>query len=262
MKEKFHNSRYLLIFVIVWTFYVKVDLYSQINPKIDIIVIDAGHGGKDPGTTSARGTYEKDINLKIVKILKEYLEKDYSDIKIVLTRDKDEFIELKERGKLANESGGKLFLSIHCNAKKTEENDKSGFEIYIPGLERLHEAMEITFTENENIDFIIPQDTSGFYVNKIITSLAQSSYLRYSERFASILETEMIKTTRIQSRGLMQAGFWVLVGASMPCVLVECGYLSNKIDEEYLTSTRGQENIARALFKSIRYLKMDYEFEN
>ena len=174
----------------------------------------------------------------------------------------DEFIELRNRGKIANAGGGNLFVSIHCNAKKNEENDKSGFEIYVLDLARVDEATNITYDENMFIATNEKPDTAYIVQRKIVSSIFQQSYLKYSNRFAKIIETEMIKGSKLQSRGVFQAGFWVLLSASMPSVLVECGYLSNTSDEAYLKSNKGQFEIAKSIFKAIRYFKMDYDFEN
>lgn len=231
--------------------------------KLETIIIDAGHGGKDPGTIGASGVYEKNIVLPIALKTRELLVKDYDDLKIVMTRDKDEFIELRNRGKIANSNSGDLFVSIHCNARKSEEVDKNGFEVYIMDLARLNEATNITYTENKFLSF--EKKDSNIYkqqVEYLITSLVQNSFLRNSERFASILQMEMGVDTKLESRGVFQAGFFVLVGASMPTMLIETGYLSNKGDEEYLSSTKGQNDVAKAIYKAIRLYKYDFDFEN
>jgi len=236
--------------------------YKQ-GKKLETVILDAGHGGKDPGTIGTTGIYEKNIVLPITLKTKEFLAKDYSDMKIILTRDRDEFIELKNRGKIANNNNGDLFVSIHCNARKTEEVDKNGFEIYIMDLGRLNEAMNITFYENNFLN-LEKKDTNAYRqsVDYLITSLAQNSFLKNSERLANILQQQMGLDTKLESRGVFQAGFYVLIGASMPTMLVETGYLSNKGDEEYLNSQKGQTDVARAIYKAIRLYKLDYDYEN
>jgi N-acetylmuramoyl-L-alanine amidase len=231
--------------------------------KIQTVIIDPGHGGKDPGTIGLSGTYEKNVVLPISLKLKEYLSNGYGDLKIILTRDKDEFIELRNRGKIANENNGDLFISIHCNARKNDENDKNGFEIYMLDLNRLNEAIDITYNENYFLD--IPKftaDTNKKKLNRIICSMAQNSFLKNEARFSNILQMELVKGTKLESRGVLQAGFFVLLGASMPTVLIESGYLSNKVEEEYLKSEKGQDEIAKSIYKSIRYFKFDYDYEN
>ncbi|MEI7484691.1 MAG: N-acetylmuramoyl-L-alanine amidase [Ignavibacteriota bacterium] len=253
----------LFIFpVVMFSTYTEINSFTVGDKRIFTVIIDAGHGGKDPGTTGTTGVYERNIVLPIVQKINDFLSKEYTDVKVILTRDKDEFIELKNRGKIANNEGGNLFVSIHCNAKKNDENDKSGFEIYVLDLARVDEAKAITYDENKFIAKNEKPDSAYIIERKIETSIFQQSYLRYSNRFAKIIETEMIKGSKLPSRGVFQAGFWVLLSASMPSVLVECGYLSNTSDEAYLKSDKGQTEIAKSIFKAIRYFKMDYDFEN
>jgi N-acetylmuramoyl-L-alanine amidase len=231
--------------------------------KIETIIIDPGHGGKDPGTTGLSGIYEKNVVLDIGLKVKSYLADGYGDIKVVMTRDKDEFIELKNRGVIANENDGDLFVSIHCNARKNEENDKNGFEIYLLDLARINEAIEITYSENKFPDFQnISLDTDRRILKRLESSLLQNVYMKNGTRFSDILQTEIIKGTKLESRGIRQAGFYVLLGASMPTVLIESGYLSNRSDEEYLKSEKGKNEIAKSIYKAIRYYKFDYDFEN
>jgi len=260
--HKMINSKYYRIFFILFfLIFANIGLCIDENnfSKITTIIIDAGHGGKDPGTISLTGTYEKDIVLPIALKLKFFINKNFQDLKVVLTRNKNEFIELKDRGIIANSNKGNLFISIHCNAKKSEENDKNGFEIYLLDLVRIPEAIKIT--ENLFIENFKPPGDSSIQ-DYIYSSIIQNSYYKYSEKFSSILQTEMALNTSMQSRGVFQAGFLVLLEASMPCVLIECGYLSNKIDEEYLKSSKGQDEIAKAIYKAIRFYKIEYEFEN
>ncbi|MFA7362117.1 MAG: N-acetylmuramoyl-L-alanine amidase [Candidatus Kapaibacterium sp.] len=251
-----------LIITVVFLLSDKTVSQDKSDKKIFTVILDAGHGGKDPGTTGTTGVYERNIVLPITQKIRDYLSKEYTDIKVVMTRDSDDFIELKTRGSIANTEGGNLFVSIHCNAKKNEENDKSGFEIYVLDLARVDEAKDITYDENVFIAKAEKPDSAYIEQRKILASIYLQTYLRYSNRFANIIETEMIKGCKLPSRGVFQAGFWVLLSASMPSVLVECGYLSNKSDEEYLKSEKGQTEIAKSVFKAIRYFKMDYDFEN
>jgi N-acetylmuramoyl-L-alanine amidase len=227
--------------------------------KLDIIVVDAGHGGKDPGTIGLSGVYEKSINLPIALKLGEFIQKDFPGIKIIYTRTKDDFIEVKERSVIANNNNAKLFISIHSNFKKKEETEKNGFEVYVLNMERFPEAISFTFKENGNLKFEqYGRDTTDKF---IFSSLAQNGYQHYSELFSSGIESNMVSMTQLASRGVMQAGFWVLVGSSMPVVLVECGYLSDPNDEKFLSSPEGQNAIATALYQGFVNYKMIYEAE-
>jgi N-acetylmuramoyl-L-alanine amidase len=258
-------STILLLSLLILIPYSKTRTGEKYKPgkRLETIIIDAGHGGKDPGTIGVSGIYEKNIVLPITLKTKNLLVKEYNDLKIVLTRDRDEFIELRNRGKIANSNSGDLFVSIHCNSRKTDEIDKNGFEIYIMDLARLNDATNITYSENKFLSFE-KKDTNIYkqQVEYLVTSLAQNSFLRNSERIANILQMELGLDTRLECRGIFQAGFFVLVGASMPTMLIECGYLSNKGDEEYLSTTKGQDDIAKAIYKAIRLYKFDFDFEN
>ncbi|MGA2669489.1 MAG: N-acetylmuramoyl-L-alanine amidase [Ignavibacteria bacterium] len=225
--------------------------------KLDVIVIDAGHGGKDPGTIGLKGTKEKDINLAIAIKLGELIQQRYPEMKVIYTRTKDEFIEVHERTLIANNNRAKLFISIHANHKKEEESEKNGFEIYMLNPDKLSEAVAITQKENSLIKFQqYNADTTDSY---IYYSLVQNGFLKFCEYLSSSLEINLINTTELASRGVMQAGYWVLLAASMPSVLVETGYISDENDEKYLSSGVGQLNVAKALFGGFNTYKMLYE---
>lgn len=255
-----------VLVILIFSFNLNSQFIQKENSgkKIMTIILDAGHGGKDPGTTGTSGVFEKNIVLSIVLKVKELINKDYNDVKVVLTRNKDEFIELKDRGKIANSNNGDLFVSIHCNFKKKDDNDKKGYEIYLSDLTRLKDARDFTLKENQNFNPDITDSTSTKYFEykDFFVPILQNAFLRQSERFAKILNVEMSKSTILESRGYFQDAFFVLIGASMPSILIECGFLSNRSDEIYLKTDRGQLEIAKAIYKSIRYYKLDYEFEN
>lgn len=235
--------------------------YPQYPKKITTVIIDAGHGGKDPGAISPNGVKEKDLNLQISLKLKEYLQNNYRDLKVVMTRDDDRFIELLDRGRIANENNGNLFISIHCNSKLPNEEVKTGFELYLLDPVRLEKAKEITMTQNnflQDLDYP-PEDSTD---KKVLSSLMEFSFYKNEERFARILQTELLKGTSLTSRGIKQEPFIVLYGASMPAILVECGFLTNENDENYLTSENGQHQLANSIYKAVRFFKFDYDFEN
>jgi N-acetylmuramoyl-L-alanine amidase len=224
---------------------------------LDIIVIDPGHGGKDPGTIGLSGSKEKDINLSISLKLHRLIASAFPKVKVVLTRSSDEFIEVKDRSTFANSVGAKLFISIHCNHKKEEETEKNGFEIYVLNRERFSEAVDVTARENHLLKiFGSSHDTVA---NFIFSTLAQNAYLKYSRNLASFLSVNLQDAVAITSRGVIQSGFWVLLGSSMPSALVECGYLSDKNDESYLNSEAGQTAFAQSLFEGFSRYKLLYE---
>lgn len=230
--------------------------------KLDVVVIDAGHGGSDPGTIGVGGTREKDVALGIAKRLGNLIRKHLPDVKVVHTRQRDEFIEVYRRGQIANENDGKLFISIHCNSMPRKPHPTNGFEIYLLRPGKTEAAIRVA--EKENAVVKMEEGYEKRYKelteeNFILLSMAQSSYVRYSERFAEILQQEMGKKVPLENNGVKQAGFYVLVGASMPNVLVETGYLSNRKDERYLRSESGQREIAEALLEGVKRYKADYE---
>ncbi|MDQ7818158.1 MAG: N-acetylmuramoyl-L-alanine amidase [Melioribacteraceae bacterium] len=227
----------------------------------DTIVIDAGHGGKDPGAIGVTGVKEKDINLKIALKLGSLLEKELPGVKVIYTRRTDQFIELYRRGKIANEAGGKLFISIHCNSTVKKNSNHRGFEVYLLRPGKTQDAIEIAEFENSVIKL---EDNPDRYQqltdeNFILVSMAHSQYMRYSERFSDLLNQEWKRGTEIPSLGVKQAGFYVLVGASMPSVLIETGFLSNRRDEAYLNSLNGQNDIARSIANSVKKYKDYYD---
>ncbi|MBP1682961.1 MAG: N-acetylmuramoyl-L-alanine amidase [Ignavibacteriaceae bacterium] len=204
--------------------------------NFDIVVIDAGHGGKDPGAIGIDNLKEKDVTLAIALKLGELMQKEMPDV-------------------------GKLFISIHCNSTKKKPSDVSGAEVYLLRPGRTQEAIEIAETENSVIKY---EDNPQKYEkltdeNFILVSMAHSAYMKYSEKFAELLHKEFDVNLKLKSRGVKQAGFYVLVGASMPSVLVETGFISNKNDAKFLKSAAGQNQVAESIFSSIKTYRKYYE---
>lgn len=229
--------------------------------KFDVIVLDAGHGGKDAGAIGVNGVKEKDVNLQVALALGRLLQKEMKDVKVVYTRRSDTFVELYKRGKIANENNGKLFISIHCNSTQQKPTDATGFEVYLLRPGRTKEAISIAERENSVIEY---EDNPKRYEklndeNFILVSMAHSAYMRYSEKFSELVDKSYSLKTDIPSRGVKQAGFYVLVGASMPSVLVETGFISNRHDAKYISSSKGQQRIAEAIFDAIKSYKKYYE---
>ena len=230
--------------------------------KLDVVVIDAGHGGGDPGTIGVGRTKEKDITLAIALKLGKIIEKQLPDVKVVYTRKTDEFVELYRRGQIANQAGAKLFISIHCNAAPRKPHPANGFEIYLLRPGKTENALRIAERENAVVEMEEGYEQRYQQLtdeNFIILTMAQSAYVKYSEKFADILQQEMGRRLDIENNGVKQAGFYVLVGASMPNVLVETAYLSNKHDEKILKSSNGQQRIAESIFDGVKRYKLEYE---
>lgn len=229
----------------------------------DAVVIDAGHGGKDPGAIGVTGVREKDINLSIALKVGKLISQNLPGVRVIYTRDTDQFIELYKRGKIANENGGKLFISIHCNSTEQKDISYRGFEVYLLRPGRTQRAIAIAEFENSVIKY---EDNQERYQkltdeNFILVSMAHSQYMRYSESFSDILNQEWKHVVKIPALGIKQAGFYVLVGASMPGVLVETGFLSNRKDETHVNSPEGQAEISLAVFNSVKKYKENYEKE-
>ena len=219
--------------------------------KLDTIVLDAGHGGKDPGTLGRRGTKEKDIALDITKRVGLLLEKN-TKLKVIYTRREDVFIPIWERTKIANEANGKMFLSIHLNGNPNKT--AYGFETYLLRPGKTEDAIEVAHRENEVIKLEDRsenkyRDLSG--ENLIIATMAQSVYMKESEELAAMIQEEMGKKVKSKNRGVKQAGFHVLIDASMPNVLIEAGYLTNANEERNLRKSNYSQIIANSIYRAI-----------
>jgi N-acetylmuramoyl-L-alanine amidase len=229
--------------------------------NFDVVVIDPGHGGKDPGAIGINGVKEKDINLAVALKLGKMIEDNMKDVKVVYTRKTDVFLDLYKRGRIANENNGKLFISLHCNSTKKRPTDATGFEVYLLRPGRTKEAIAIAETENSVIKLEENPDRYEKLTdeNFILVSMAHAAYMRYSEKFSELLHKEFDRHKELKSRGVKQAGFYVLVGASMPSVLIETGFLTNPRDAKHLASKEGQQKFAEYTFNAIKKYKEHYE---
>lgn len=231
---------------------------------LDVIVLDPGHGGEDAGAISINGYREKDIALSIAKKTKELLKKELPTTKVIMTRDDDTFVELYRRGQIANKNKGKLFISIHCNSMPTKPHPANGCESYILRPGRNSEAVRVAEKENAAIRLEKEQVNYDDMSEEklIISTMAQSAFVKFSEKFAAMLQKETAGKTGLFNRGVNQAGFLVLVGASMPNVLFETGFLSNLNDEKLLASERGQQLMAEGIVKAIKRYSQEYVKNN
>ena len=225
---------------------------------IDTIIIDAGHGGKDPGTTCKYGLREKFVTLDIAKRLGRLIEKN-TNAKVVYTRDEDIFVPLWQRTKIANENNGKLFISIHANANKNRRI--KGFETFILRPGKTSDAIDVA--ERENGVIKLEEETSRYdHLTEdsfIIASLMQNAFMKESEDLAATVQSELKKSIPSPDRGVKQAGFFVLVGASMPHAFLEVGFLSNPLEEKQLRKPGYRQSIAQAAFKGVQRFKDKYE---
>lgn len=240
----------LPVFLLV---FISGSLVAQRTGKQYTVVIDAGHGGHDPGAIGIKGQ-EKKINLAVALKLGKLLQSSRKDVKVVYTRDKDFFVELYRRAAIANESKADFFISIHCNANKNHA--LKGAETYVMGLHKSKANLNIAKLENAAI--LLESDYqstyNGFDPNSdesyIVFSLNQNSNLDKSTDFAAAVQKQMAERVGMNDRGVRQAGFLVLYKTTMPSILVETGYLSNPDEEKFLLSERGQDFIASAICKA------------
>lgn len=222
------------------------------DQKFDTIVIDPGHGGRDPGAIGNAGTYEKDVALAVAHRLGGYINEHMPDIEVVYTREDDTFVGLEERGSIANEAGGDLFISLHANS--APNRNAQGTEVYILGQAKTQEALEVMKRENRVIRFEDEDERSEELSPQqlLVYEVANSGYLAVSEVFSGKLDQQFADRAQRNSRGIKQAPFIVLYHASMPAILVEMGFISNPQEERFLSSEYGQSIIASAIFRAIR----------
>ncbi|MBK7573133.1 MAG: N-acetylmuramoyl-L-alanine amidase [Bacteroidetes bacterium] len=274
------NKKKLLPFYLlrIVVFTSTILILSSFNPPktkpfgITRVVIDAGHGGHDSGCLGKKSK-EKDIALDIALKLGEAISEKFPDVKVIYTRKTDVFIELNERTNIANNAKADLFICIHCNSacyynkkKKKEECNEatSGVETWVMGLHMSEANLEVSKRENDVVllekDYTKKYD--GFDPNSpeanIIFSLYQNTFLDQSLKLASHIQQEM-KVKGRSGRGVKQAGFLVLYKTTMPSVLIETGFLSNVDEEKYLSSEKGQDETANAIFKAFKSYKHSVE---
>ena len=230
------------------------EIYSQDRFKV---VIDAGHGGKDPGRPNKSGIKEKDIVLKIALDLGKKLEN--SGNEVIYTRDKDIFLTLRQRAKIANDVDADLFISIHCNA--FHDSSVNGSETFVYGLHVSDANFNVAKKENE-INFLDEhyQDNKEAYSptsteSLIGTTLMQEEYLDQSILLASFVQNNFTKNLKIRNRGVKQSGFWVLHNTYMPSILIEAGFMTNAREGAYLNSKKGQIEISNSIHDAIEKYK-------
>lgn len=223
---------------------------------IDKIVIDPGHGGRDPGAVSANGVKEKDVNLDVSKRLKRLIEKNL-DVEVLLTRSDDRLIPLWERTQFANANDAKLFISIHANSNPSRT--ARGVSTYVLGTEKNEQALAVAEKENSVIEF---EESIEKYEElqdaaHILNAIAQSAYLKESMDLASMVTENLAKKTKLPKfgNGLFQGRLIVLIGAAMPRILIETAFLSNRHEERKLRTRAFRQKLAEAIYESIAEFK-------
>ncbi len=236
---------------------------SDTPNQLRTVVLDAGHGGKDPGT-HGRYAKEKTINLDLILQLGRKIKNNYPNIRVIYTRSSDRFVELIERGAIANRNRADLFISIHCNASPSS-SQVHGTETYTLGLHRTQRNLDVARRENAVIlqEKNYQQSYKGFDPNSPLATIMlanyQHAFMGSSINFAEKIERSFRHNADRRSNGVKQAGFIVLWKATMPSVLIESGYLTNPAEEDFLRSDQGQEEIATAIYKAFAQYKQDIE---
>jgi N-acetylmuramoyl-L-alanine amidase len=233
---------------------------APIDNSIKRIVLDPGHGGKDPGAIGySKKHFEKEIVLELALKLKKKLEQQL-DVIVLLSRDKDEFVSLQQRTKFANDNHADLFISIHCNAHRSSK--VNGIEIYYLSTAKTDEARAVEAMENQvvyeyegGMEAVKKYDDLAF----ILADMAQSEHLEESYNLGANLQSSLVYATNANDRGVKQANFYVLRGAFMPAVLLEFGFLSNKEEEKKLIKNSYQDKLVDSVFIGIRDFKMKYD---
>lgn len=236
--------------------------------KIKCICIDAGHGGKDPGALGTKA-YEKNVVLSVALKLGKMIENACPDIKVIYIRDKDVFVELRERTRIANSNKADLFISIHANAldlkKKPQNKYIKGIETYVLGSNNSEHNLQVAMKENSVIhyedDYSLKYE--GFDPSRaesyIMFNMLRNMHLEKSLTIASMIQKELVAETQHVDRDVRQSPLWVLKDVAMPATLVEIGYISNLEEEYYMMSAVGQDKIAKAIFKGFKNYKAKME---
>ncbi|MFA9390182.1 MAG: N-acetylmuramoyl-L-alanine amidase [Prolixibacteraceae bacterium] len=248
---------YLPFFILVFCMYSSS--FAQNSDLIlNTVVIDPGHGGKDPGTSMGK-LLEKDIVLDVALKVGEYIKKEFPNVKVIYTREKDVFIPLDERANIANKHKADLFISLHVNYYTSEST--YGSETYILGNHRSEDNLKVAQLENSVI--LLEDDYStryeGFDPNSaesyIMFELIQNEFLEQSRYFADQVQNSFIAQAKRRSRGVKQAGFLVLRKTVMPSILIELGYISNPNEKKYIENDLNRTELANAIGKAFSSYK-------
>ncbi len=245
---------------------------SSARLTLSTVVIDPGHGGKDAGCISPSGkTMEKTVVLDISKRLTDKIRTSYPDVKVIMTRNTDKFVELQGRADIANRNKANLFISVHVNSVDGKKTGPNGYSVHILGqytsknrdlyagnmdvVRRENSVIKLEDNYTTKYEGFDPSDPESY----IFMNLMQNAHLEQSFKFAQYVDQEMKGGAIKRSRGISQDPFYVLWRTAMPAVLVECGFMSNDADREALISEKGREKIASDLFDAFSKYKKEYD---
>ncbi len=229
--------------------------------RIRTVVLDAGHGGKDPGNlgTGRYKTTEKHVSLNVAKLVGKYIKETFPDVNVVYTREDDRFVELMERTKIANRAKADVFISIHCNAN--ESSKPHGCETYVMGLHKTEANMKVA--QKENAAILLEEDHELKYggydpkrpESQIELGLLQNTHLDQSLLLSALIQKQFKERVGRVDRGVKQAGFLVISYTTMPSVLIELGFLTNANEEDFLQTDLGQDYMASAIYRGFKEYK-------
>ena len=252
-------SKHIIIFIL-FILWFQISAFSQEDHSIKTVVIDAGHGGKDPGCVGKYG-YEKNIALDVALKTGHYIEQNIPGVKVVYTRKTDVFIELYRRAEIANKANADLFISIHVN---TAGNSKAyGTETHVMGLDKTAKNLAVVKKENS---VILQEDNyqeqyGSFNPNSpesyIIFSLYQNAHLKQSLRLSQLVQEQFKKRVGRRDRGVKQSPFYVLWKNKSPSILIELGFLSNPEEGKFLSSEQGRDYLASAIYRAFKQYKIE-----
>lgn len=217
------------------------------------LVLDAGHGGKDPGAVG-KNIYEKDLNLALALKIGEKIKQKYPNVKVVYTRDTDVFVPLQKRSEIANNNKADLFISIHANSSESKESE--GLETFILGTDKMEKNLDVAMRENAVMMLESDYKTTyqGFNPNSIdsyiMFELMQNTFMDQSLQFATLVQQNCVEQLKRKDRGVRQAAFWVLLKTACPAILFEMGFVSNPEEEKFLRQPEGIDQMAQAITKA------------
>lgn len=222
-----------------------------------ILVIDAGHGGKDPGAVNGKNQ-EKSINLNVALKMGKLIEENCKDVKVIYTRKTDVFVELYKRADIANKAGADMFISVHTNSAKSKS--ANGAETYLLGVEENRASANLNAALEENKAILLENDYEAHYEgydpnspeSMIIFEFMQNEYQKESLKMATLTQERMVKSAKRPDRGVHQAGYLVLWKSTMPSILIELGFISNDAECKYLVSQKGVDEMGQSLYEAFR----------
>ena len=257
------NRPYILyIFICLWLLFLP-SCTNRLWGKDFVVVIDAGHGGHDPGAIG-KISKEKNINLNVALKVGNLIKRNCDDVKVIYTRSKDVFIPLDRRAEIANNAKADLFISIHTNALANNRTAK-GASTWTLGLAKSDANLEVAKRENSVILYESDYKTryAGFNPNSaesyIIFEFMQDKYMEQSVHLASLMQKQFRQTCRRADRGVHQAGFLVLKASAMPSILIELGFISTPEEERYLNTEEGAGTMAKGIYRAFLNYKREHE---